>query len=279
MKEKPMNHAIPPALCAADARVRLELDGAVALITLNRPEAHNVLDVHTGAALIAVVEDVVPRVRDGSVRAVLLRGSGRSFCAGGDISGFVGSTEQRTAVLRRMIPPLHDALRTLAELPVPVVSAVNGAVGGGGIGLALCADLVLAAQSMVLRGGYTGIGLSPDVGSSWFVTRRVGPARAKRIFFCNEKIDAATCLQWGLVSELVPDAELDTRARTLAHSLAAGAVRATGRTKALIDGALDRSLAEHMALEAQGMVDSGADPESGEGVAAFLERRAPRFGG
>lgn len=273
-----MTAPIPAALAAADARVRLDIDSALARVTLNRPESLNALDVATSQVLIAVVEDLVPRVRDGSVRAVLLRAEGRSFCAGGDITGFTGTPGQRAEVLRQMIPPLNAALHTLAGLPVPVVSAVNGAVGGGGIGLALCADIVVAAQSMVLRGGYTGIGLSPDVGSSWFVTRLVGPARAKRIFFCNEKVDAATCLQWGLVSEVVPDAELQARAHALAQGLVAGAVRATGRTKALLDGALDRSLAEQMALEAEGMVASGLDAESGEGVAAFLERRAPDFG-
>ncbi len=166
-----MTAPIPAALSAADSRVRLQLDGSVARVTLNRPESLNALDVATSRVLIAVVEDLVPRVRAGSVRAVLLRANGRSFCAGGDITGFVGPAEQRAEVLRSMIPPLNAALHTLAELPVPVVSAVNGAVGGGGIGLALGADLVVAAQSMVLRGGYTGIGLSPDVGSSWFVTR------------------------------------------------------------------------------------------------------------
>jgi 2-(1,2-epoxy-1,2-dihydrophenyl)acetyl-CoA isomerase len=259
------------------APVRLEIDGRVALLTMNRPEAHNVLGVETSRVLIAAIEHLVPRVEQGELRAVLLRGRGHSFCAGGDIAGFVGSAEQRAEVLQTMIPPLNAALQQLAALPVPVLSALNGAVGGGGIGLALCADIVIAADTLVLRGGYTGIGLTPDVGASWFVERAIGPARARRLFFCNEKLDATQCLAWGLVSELVPADELEARALALAQGLAAGATRAIGRTKALLDGAARHALAEQMALEAQAMVASGRDPESAEGVAAFLARRAPQF--
>jgi 2-(1,2-epoxy-1,2-dihydrophenyl)acetyl-CoA isomerase len=269
--------ALPASVSAPDAAVRLQLEEALALITLNRPEAHNVLDAATASALLAAVAELAQRVKAGQVRAVLLQGTGRSFCAGGDISGFTGNADERAAVLGSMIPPLNDALHTLATLPVPVVVALNGAVGGGGMGLAFCGDITLAAQGMVLRGGYTGIGLTPDVGSSWFLTRAVGPVQAKRILFCNEKISAAQCLAMGLVSEVLPEAELPARALALAQQLAAAATRAIGRTKHLVDGAADRSLAEQMALEARYMVASGHDSESAEGVAAFLERRAPRY--
>lgn len=265
------------ALNDAAARVRLDIDAALAVVTMNRPAAHNVLNVDTSLALRAAIAEIVPRVAAGTVRAVLLRGTGRSFCAGGAIGGFAGSADERAAVLGDMIPPLNEALHTLATLPVPVLSALNGAVGGGGIGLAFCADIAIAAESMVLRGGYTGIGLTPDVGSSWFVARAVGPQRAKRIFFCNEKITAAQCLAWGLVSEIVPDAELDAHALALAHTLSAGATRAIGRTKSLVDGAAQRTLAEQMALEARCMVESGRDAESAEGVAAFMAKQTPRF--
>lgn len=264
-------------LTEAAGRVRLDFDAALAVVTMNQPEAHNVLDVETSLALRGAIAEIAPRVAAGTVRAVLLRGTGRSFCAGGAIGGFGGSADERAAVLADMIPPLNEALHTLATLPVPVLSALNGAVGGGGIGLAFCADIVIAAESMVLRGGYTGIGLTPDVGSSWFVTRAVGPQLAKRIFFCNEKIAAGQCLAWGLISEIVPDAELDARALAMARALAAGATRAIGRTKSLLDGAAQRTLAEQMALEARFMVESGRDEESAEGVSAFMGKRAPRF--
>jgi len=257
--------------------VLLEREGTLAIVTMNRPERQNVLDVPTSEALIAAVGEVSRSVADGSVRCVLLRGTGRSFCAGGDIHDFIDVGSELDCFLDRFIPPIHEAMLTLATLPVPVVSAVNGAIGGGGIGLALCADIVLAAESMVLRGGYCAIGLSPDVGSSWFLARAAGPQRAKRILFCNEKISARQCAEWGLVSEVLPDDELDARARRLALNLAASATRAIGRTKSLVDGAAARTLEEQLGHEHRAMVAGGADFESAEGVAAFLEKRPARF--
>jgi 2-(1,2-epoxy-1,2-dihydrophenyl)acetyl-CoA isomerase len=236
-----------------------------------------VLDEAASQAFITAARQAAQDVAAREARAVLLRGTGRSFCAGGDIQGFAVDPEARAALLNRMIPPLNEAVTLLGGLPVPVVSALNGAVGGGGIGLAFCADIVIAAESMVLRGGYAAIGLTPDIGSSWCLVRAIGPQRAKRVLFCNEKISSHQCLAWGLVTEVVPDDQLDTRALTLTRALAASATHALGRIKALTDGACDRTLAEQLALEHRFMVESGRDPESDEGVAAFLARRPPRF--
>ncbi len=258
--------------------VLLEHDGALAIITMNQPDRHNVLDLPASSALIAAVASVAQGVAAGEVRCVLLRGTGRSFCAGGDIQDFAHAADGLAGLLDRFIPPLHDAIHTLATLPVPVISALNGPIGGGGIGLALCADIVLAAETMVLRGGYCAIGLSPDVGSSWFLARLLGPQRAKRILFCNDKASARQCEAWGLVSEVLPDAaQLNARALALAHRLAASATRAIGRTKALVDGAADRTLQQQLAQEHQGMVACGRDAESAEGVSAFIGKRTPRF--
>jgi 2-(1,2-epoxy-1,2-dihydrophenyl)acetyl-CoA isomerase len=263
---------------APTAPVVHALDGSLALITFDRPERHNVLDEAASRAFIEAVGAAAADVARGAARAVLLRGRGRSFCAGGDIEGFAVDPEARAALLDRMIPPLNQAIATLAGLPVPVVCAINGAVGGGGLGVAFCADIVIAAESMVLRGGYGAIGLTPDVGSSWFLVRAIGAQRAKRVFFCNEKIGARQCLDWGLVTEVVPDDRLEARALELARSLAASATHALGRIKSLADGASGRTLQEQLALEHRAMVESGRDPESDEGVAAFIDRRAPRFG-
>jgi len=257
--------------------VLLEHDGALAVVTLNRPQQHNVIGAESAPALVNVINTLVRDVAAGSVRAVLLRGSGGVFCAGGDIHGFVRARDDLATELDRTIPPLNAALLQLAGLPVPVVSAAQGAVGGGGIALMLVADVVLAGASLGLRGGYNAIGLTPDIGSSWFVTRAIGPQRAKRLFFCNDKIGASEALELGLVSQVLPDEQLHDTALALARRLAAGATRAFGRTKLLVDGALQRSLAEQLALEHAAMVASGADPEAAEGVAAFMGKRAPRF--
>jgi 2-(1,2-epoxy-1,2-dihydrophenyl)acetyl-CoA isomerase len=160
-----------------------------------------------------------------------------------------------------------------------VVSAIQGPVAGGGIGLALCADAVLAAEAMRLRGGYTGIGLTPDLGSSWFLARRAGPARAKEILLQNRTLGAAECLAWGLVDAVHPDTLLAAEAEALARRLAGGATLAFGRAKALVDGAAERTLAEHLVHERESMVASAGTEDAREGLAAFLEKRPPRFNG
>ena len=254
--------------------VLLEREGAVALLTLNRPERANVLDLETGRALVDCIERLAA---DKGVRAVLLRARGRQFCAGGDIADFVDAGGDLSGLPDRPTPPLHRATHTLAPLPVPVVSALNGPVGGGGIGLALCADIVLAAESMKLRGGYTAIGLTPDAGSSWLLARRVGAARAKEIFLTNQPLTARECLAIGAVSQVHPDAELEARARELVEALAEGATAALARTKALLDGAAGRPLEAQLEIEHRGMVASGATADAEEGVKAFSAKRSPMF--
>jgi len=263
----------------AGPAVTLEHRGALALVTMNRPGRANVIDDDSGAALADIARQLGEQAASGRVRAVLLQARGAQFCAGGDIAGMVRAADRLGDKLDRGIPALHDTIHRLATLPVPVVSAVGGAVGGGGIGLALCADIVLAGASMKLRGGYTAIGLTPDVGASWFLTRRVGAQRAKYIFMSNRPVNAQQALAWGLVCDVLPDAELADHALALADSLAAGATAALGRVKTLVDGAMDRPLAEHLALEHRFMVASGRGPESAEGVRAFIAKRAPDFGG
>ena len=247
----------------------------IAVITLNRPQRANVIDFELAPALIAAIATVAA---DASIRAVLLQCSGKQFCAGGNIADFVSAGGDLSGLLDRHIPPLHDAIHQLATLPVPVVAALNGPIGGGGIGLALCADIVIASESMKLRGGYSAIGLTPDAGGSWLLTGRVGAARAKEIFFTNEALSASQCLALGIVSQVVPDADLATRATALVESLARGATVSFARIKTLVDGADQRSLREHLALEHRFMVESGRTADAAEGVAAFGQKRAPVFG-
>lgn len=256
--------------------VLLHVEDAVAHITLNRPEQANVLDEDTSRRLIDAIHQVADRCAAGQVRAVLLSARGPQFCAGGDIRRFAASGDL-AGLLDRGIPPLHAAIHTLATLPAPVISAVNGPVGGGGIGLALCADIVLAARSMKLRGGYSAIGLSPDVGVSWFLTRLVGPMVAKRILLTNTVLSAEDCLQAGLVAELHDDEALLPAAQALARSLAKGATGSLARVKALVDQAGTHGLQQQLVMEHLSMVACGAGAEAREGVQAFLEKRAPRF--
>lgn len=257
--------------------VLLERRDGIAVITLNRPERANVLDLELSAALVAAVH----RLADDTagLRAVLLQAHGPHFCGGGDIGDFVRARGDIGALLDAHIPPLHAAIARLAALPVPMVSAVQGPVGGGGIGLALCADIVLAAESMKLRGGYTAIGLTPDAGASWLLARRAGTARAKEIFLTNQPVSAQRCLEWGIVSAVWPDAELADRAQALVAQLARGATAALGRAKQLVDSAPLHTLAEHLEHEHRAMVASGRTADAVEGVTAFAEKRAPDFTG
>ena len=256
--------------------VTCEVREGVARIVLDRPEQGNALDVGMKDGLKAAVA----RVRsDAAVRAVILAAAGKAFCVGGDIAGMKEAGAELPAWIGAMAGELGEAVRGLAALPVPVVSAVQGAVAGGGIGLALCADLVLAGESMRLRGGYTAIGLTPDLGASWLLTRRAGAVRAKEIFFQNRALTARECLDLGIVDAVHPDALLGAEAEALARRLAEGATAALGRAKALVDGACARTLEEQLALERDAMVASAGTGDAREGIAAFLEKRSPRFGG
>lgn len=254
--------------------VVLQKKGAIAHIVLNNPERGNAMNVESITALGRCIHEVAA---DASLRVVVLRANGRIFCAGGDIDSFKQASGELPELMAQLLGPLNAAMHTLATLPIPVISAVNGPVGGGGIGLALCADIVIAAESMKLRGGYTAIGLTPDAGASWFLTRLAGPMRAKQIFLCNQPVSARQCLDWGIVSEVVPDDQLLPSVEKLAQVLSGSAIGALGRTKHLIDEACGRPLPEQLELERRYMIESSASHEATEGLAAFLEKRAPRF--
>ncbi|WP_151638113.1 enoyl-CoA hydratase-related protein [Noviherbaspirillum aerium] len=255
--------------------VLFDLSDGVATITLNRPDAGNSINETSGMALVAVVDKL--RAQD-AVRAVVLTGSGKKFCVGGDIDEMLHAADL-SALMQAGIPRLHAAVSRPAELPCPVITAVNGPAGGGGIGLALCGDIVLASQSMKLRGGYSAIGLSPDLGASWQLARRAGAAQAKRILFLNEPVGAEECLALGLVDAVYPDDRLAEEACALAARLAAGATASFGRIKQLVDGAGTRSLQEQLALEAGYMIASAGSRDGREGVRAFMEKRSPVFRG
>lgn len=255
--------------------VRHEIDDGVGIITLNRPEKGNALDAALGRALSDAVAEIA---EDKSVRAVMLNGTGKAFCVGGDIAEMCEASDL-AVLMEEAIPMLHALIRTLATLPIPVISVLNGPIGGGGVGLALCADLVIAAESMKLRGGYAAIGLTPDLGSAYFLAARAGASRAKQILFLNEPVSALQCLEWGVVNAVYPDADLQEAAWKIARQLAASATLSLGRIKQLVDGAAQRSLDDHLVLEQRHMIASAQSQDGREGVAAFMEKRAPRFQG
>lgn len=218
------------------------------------------------------------RALEPDVGAVLLAADGPHFCTGADVGALAapgaGGADPRAAV-RELAGELHDLVRALVEVPVPVVAAVRGWAAGAGMSLVLAADIAVAGRSTRLRPAYSAIGLSPDGGLTWTLPRAVGSARARHILLTDRVLDASEALALGLVAMVVPDDEVATEAHALAERLADGPTRALGRTKRLVraDGDLDA----HLDAEADAIAESVADAEGQEGVAAFRERRAPRF--
>lgn len=250
-------------------------EDGVGHIVLNRPEAANAMNTVCGRQLA----DAVAQAARADVGAVVVSSHGRQFCAGGDIDQFVERRDDLDALVREVLEIVHPAIHTLATLPVPVISAVQGPVGGAGIAVALCADLVLASPAMKLRGGYSAIGLSPDLGASWYLARRAGAARAKYILMTNRAITAEECLRWGLVDELHDAHDLMPAACTLAGQLARGARRSLGGIKRLCDSAHEHDLRAHLDIERDALLGCTRSADGREGVKAFVEKRAPRFSG
>ncbi len=247
----------------------------IARIVLDRQAQHNALSVGAGEALARAIDGVL----DASPRVVLLTGRGPIFCAGGDIAEFQAQADRLDDLVDRILRVLHPAILRLAGSPVPVVVAINGAVGGAGVGLALCGDFALAAASMKLRTGYAAIGLSPDLGASFFMTRRAGTMRARQLFMTNETLDAADCLRWGIVDAVIPDDSLEADAEQLCARLAAGAPGAFAAIKRLCEEAPRHALAAHLELEKSLLEARARSRDAKEGIAAFLARRPPSFDG
>ena len=254
--------------------LRVELDGPVATLTLDRPDALNALTVEVKVALREALESIAA---DRAVRAVILTGAGRAFCAGQDLA----EREQPNAApldveLRERYNPIIRALRAMGQ---PVIAAVNGVAAGAGASLAFACDLRIAAADARFVLAFGRIGLVPDSGATWLLPRLVGSARAAEMAFVGDPVSAEDALRFGLVSSVVPPADLLTEARAIADRIAAGAPLAMALTK----GAFERpeTIDLETALEGEAKLQgiAGASADHAEGLAAFREKRTPRFTG
>jgi 2-(1,2-epoxy-1,2-dihydrophenyl)acetyl-CoA isomerase len=254
----------------------MTLQDGVAEITLNRPEAGNALDLTLAQELDAAARCCE---EDAAVRAVVLTGAGSMFCAGGDLRSFAAAGADIGPLLTELTDALHAALVRFARMRAPVVAAVNGAAAGAGMSLACAADLTLAAESARFAMAYTAAGLSPDGSSTWFLPRLIGLQRTKELMLTNRRLSAAEALAWGLVTRVVPDADLLDAARELARTLAAGATEAYGTVKRLLLASMLQDLEPQLAAEAQGIVAMASTDDGREGIAAFLAKRRPTFQG
>jgi 2-(1,2-epoxy-1,2-dihydrophenyl)acetyl-CoA isomerase len=256
----------------SQASLLTDVDAGVVTLTLNRPDALNALDSELRTQLLAALKDAA---RNPEARAVLLTGAGRGFCSGADLRG--GSDERDfRAVLRREYNPLITAIRTL---PKPVIAAVNGVAAGAGFSLAMAADLVVAATEARFIPAFARIGLVPDSGLARTLVRAVGRHRAFEILMGELQVSAEEAHRLGLVAATVPGDTLMATASDLARRLAAGPTTGIGLTKRLLDAAEDATLAEALENEAALQALAGRTDDHAEGVAAFTEKREPRFGG
>jgi 2-(1,2-epoxy-1,2-dihydrophenyl)acetyl-CoA isomerase len=259
---------------APAATVLLDIEGGVATITLNRPDALNALTVPMKQELLAAVRSVE---RDAAVRAVILTGAGRAFCAGQDLRERLEPDAAPLGVeLRERYNPIVRAMRNLEK---PIVGAINGVAAGAGASLAFACDLRVASEKASFALAFGRVGLVPDSGATWLLPRLVGAARAAEIAFLNEPVPAAAALEMGLVVRVVPTDEVSVAAREIAGRLAAGAPRALALTKRALNAAWDRGLDAGLEYEAYLQDLAGRTADHSEGIAAFMEKRPPRFSG
>ena len=253
-----------------------EVKEGVGLIRLNRPDDGNAITLEMARELL----DAAGRCdADPEVRAVVLTGTGPMFCAGGDLKAFAAQGDQVTAYMEQVTQPFHAAISLFNGLDAPVVAAINGTAAGGGLSLALAADIAIAAESAKFTLAYTKIGLTPDGASTYFLARLVGLRRAKEMVLLNPVLTARQALEWGLVNQVVADAEVLPTATGLAQKLAQGPTRAFGEAKRLILAGATDSLEAQMERESRTIASLAASPDGQEGMAAFLGKRGPRFTG
>ena len=259
--------------------VNVRVHEGAATIELNRPEVLNAWNAQLGDDLRAAVEQAAA---DETVRAVMITGAGRAFSSGADlrdISGGFESVDGRPDVYRTLTERYHPIMKAIREMPKPVLATVNGPAVGIGCSLALCCDLILAAESAYFLLAFVNIGLVPDGGSSLFVPTRMGFARAAELSLLGERLPAPTALEWGLINRVSADGELAHAAGELLAQLAAGPTRSYAGSKRQLNSWLYARMDEQLELEAQIQREMSASEDFLEGAMAFAQKRKPRFAG
>lgn len=253
-----------------------EVANGVGLIHLNRPDDGNAINLAMAQELLQVATRCEV---DPEIRAVVLTGNGRMFCAGGDLKSFVAQGDRVASHVMEITHSLHAAISRFNWMDAPVIGAINGTAAGGGFSLALTTDIAIAAESAKFTMAYTKAGLAPDGSSSYFLARLVGLRRAKEMALLNPILSAKQALDWGIVNQVVADAEVLSTALMIAQELAQGPTRSFGETKRLILSGSTESLESQMERESRAIAAMADSADGREGVAAFLAKRAAAFTG
>ncbi len=271
-----MTDTTPPEL----KTMRLEVDGEIGTLTLDRPDSFNAMSPELIGELVVASGWLADRA---PLRALIVTGAGKAFSSGGDVNWFKKGVDDEAFDLpsdvRRGADVLHQAIVDFRRIPYPVVGAINGVAAGAGFSLALMCDTRIASEEAAFVCAYGRIGASPDGGMTYFLPRMVGPARAVELLLNDPLLSAQQALDERIVAEVVPAGELMARAREKAESLAAKAPHYVRMCKQLVSVSLDNSLADHLQLERHGIADSMGTEDLREGVTAFFEKREATFAG
>lgn len=258
--------------------IQFEARGDVSVITLNRPESLNALTLAVAGEFKAAVGEAVNR----GARAIVLTGAGRAFCAGGDLREMQKIASQNGRVEAFFDEPLrelNDCIMLIRCTPLPFIAAVNGAASGGGCNLALACDVVIAGGSARFNQAFVKIGLVPDCGGTFILPRLVGWRRATQLMMTGEVVTAPDALAMGMINAVVADDQLIAQAMAMAETLAAAPTAAIGRIKELLEESANNDYGEQLELEREAQLKSGLTKDFKEGVAAFIEKRPPKFVG
>jgi 2-(1,2-epoxy-1,2-dihydrophenyl)acetyl-CoA isomerase len=258
--------------------VKYKLNGNVATITMNRPEALNALSLQLTEDLRLAIEKAV----EDKARAVILTGEGRAFCSGGDLREMQSMWQKEgriKAFLEEPLRVLHNVILLIRETPIPFVAAVQGVCAGAGTNFALACDIVFAAENASFNEAFVRIGLSPDCGGSFFLPRAVGEKLAAEIFMTGETIPAEKALQIGMINRVVTAENLMEETLEMAKKLALAPTGSIGRIKKMLNASFSNNLMQQLDLEHELQIEAGKSNDFREGVTAFFEKRAPNFTG
>lgn len=250
--------------------IELQIEGPIARLVLNRPDSGNAIDLDLARELMHALHVCE---HQGDLRAIILTGAGRLFCAGGDLKAIDAQGDDRPRYVRELLAHLHEGISTIARMSPPVIAAINGTAAGAGFALACACDLLVAARSSRFVMAYTRVGLTPDGSSTWYLPRLVGYHRALALTLLNDEVSAETLQRWGVVLEVVDDEMVDRQAAALAHRLADGSPRASAAAKRLLRNAVSTSLETQMVAEAETLCEALLGDEARYGLESFLNRR------